>query len=153
MNECILRISRSLALRAAHRHNIGPRERHGSEGTVVDEGRRRGKDVAARGRRRPRSGGSKRKRRHGVEPQGLCKARVDVFDIPAGGELESHAVDGGVAASQQEEKRNSISGSSRRGCGGRGIVVLKKRRKRVEKHKIKSCHDFVPNSQNLSRKF
>ena len=38
MNECILRISRSLALRAAHRHNIGPRERHGSEGTVVDGG-------------------------------------------------------------------------------------------------------------------
>lgn len=84
-------------------------------------GRQQGKDVAARGRRRPRSGGSKRRRRHGIEPQGLCKARVDVFDILAGGELESHAVDGGVAASQQE-KGSSSSGSSRRECGGRGIV-------------------------------
>lgn len=76
----------------------------------------------ARGHRRPRSGGSRRRRRrHGVEPQGLCKARVDVFDILAGGELESHAVDGGVVASQQEEKRNSSNGTA---AGGNVVVAV-----------------------------
>ena len=131
----------------------GPPPQHRTPGAARQRRDRRrrglqqGKDVAARSRRRPRSGGSRRRRRHGVEPQGLCKARVDVF----GGELESHAVDGSVAASQ-EEKRDGSSGSSRRNGGGRGIVKVLKRQKRVGKHKIKSSHNFMPNSQNFSRK-